>query len=166
MGEWGKKSRGFFTFMKTKGRLWILLGGALLGIALLLFGGMSTEREIEEKPDTLTAREEELARYEARIEKELEALLESVGGVGDVLVMITFESGYTVRYAKDGEGDPVTVGTGSSEEALFATVVPPPIAGVGIVCRGGNIPAVRETLTELISTALGIPSNRVYITGK
>ena len=144
----------------------MLLGGALLGIALLLFGGMSTEREVEQEPDTLTAREEELSRYEQRVEEELEVLLESVGGVRDVLVMVTFESGYTVRYAKDGEGDPVTVGSGSNEEALFATVVPPPIAGIGVVCHGGNDPGVRQTLTELISTALGISSNRVYITGK
>ncbi len=166
MGEWRKKSSGFFTFMKTKGRLWILLGGALLGVALLLFGGMNAENEIAEAPDTLTARETELVEYQTKLEKELEVLCEAVAGVGDAEVLLTLDRGFTVRYARDGEGAPVTVGTGSSEEALFEAVLPPTVAGVGIVCRGGNIPAVREALTELVSTALGISSNRVYITGK
>ena len=167
MGEWSKKSRGFFTFMKTKGRLWLLLGGAMLGVLLLLFGGMgSTAKEEVDAPDAMIERVSELQNYEAQLEKELEAICEAVSGVGETEVMVTFESGYTVQYQKNGDNDPATVGTGSNEEALFHTLVPPEVAGVGIVCRGGNSPTVKETLTELISTTLGIPSNRVYITGK
>lgn len=167
MGEWSKKSRGFFTFMKTKGRLWLLLGGAMLGVLLLLVGGMgSTAKEEVDTPDAIVERVAELQGYEAQLERELEAICEAVSGVGETEVMITFESGYTVQYQKNGDNDPATVGTGSNEEALFRTLLPPAVAGVGIVCRGGNNPTVRETLTELISTTLGIPSNRVYITGK
>ena len=166
MGEWQKKSRGFFTFMKTKGRLWILLAGALLGVALLLFGGMGAQSEEQEDPDTLISREAELESYRTGLEKELEELCEAVGGVGDATVMLTLEGGFAVQYARDGEGDPVTVGTGSNEEALFECVQPPSVAGVAIVCRGGNNPAVHEKLIELVSVALGISSNRVYITGK
>ena len=167
MREWTKKSRGFFTFMKTKGRIWLLLGGALLGVLLLLFGGMSgTVKEEVDTPDTMVDRVAELQAYEARLEKELEVVCEAVAGVGETEVMVSFESGYTVQYQKNGDNDPATVGTGSNEDALFHTLLPPAVAGVGIVCRGGNDPTVRETLTELISTTLGIPSNRVYITGK
>ena len=166
MGEWSRKSRGFFTFMKTKGRLWILVGGALLGVLLLLLGGMGAKGEEQEVPDTLISREAELESYRTGLEKELEALCEAVGGVGDATVMLTLEQGFAVRYARDGEGNPVTVGTGSYEEALFESVQPPPVAGVAIVCRGGSNPAVHEKLTELVSTALGISSNRVYIAGK
>ena len=166
MTGWGKKSHGFLTYIKTKGRIWILLGGALLGVVLLLFGSLSAETEVSEEPDALSGREVELAEYEQRLEAELEALIESVSGVGDAHVMITFECGYTVRYAKDREGDAATVGSGSSEEALFSCVVPPTVSGVGVVCRGGSNPQVREVLSELICAAIGISSNRVYITGK
>lgn len=166
MAEWGKKSRGFLTFVKEKGRVWLLLGGALLGVVLLLLGSFGGESETTAEPDSISAREEELVLYEARMEKELELLVESVAGVGDAEILLSFESGYTVRYTKDNTGGAATIGTGSHEQALFSTVVPPVVSGVGVVCRGGNSPAVQKTLTDLLSTALGIPSNRVYITGK
>ena len=166
MTGWRKKSHGFWTYIKTKGRIWILLCGALLGVVLLLFGSLGTDTEVSEEPDALLGRENELAEYEQRLEGELESLIESVSGVGDAHVMITFQCGYTVRYDKDREGAAATVGSGSSEEALFSCVVPPTVSGVGVVCRGGNDPHVRQTLTDLICAALGISSNRVYITGK
>lgn len=166
MGEEKKKSHGFFSFLKTKGRLSLLFGGAVLGILLLLFGGMGEEKAADGESDAITPRAAELMAYEERLEKEIAALCEAVAGVGDTAVMITFEGGYSVAYTKNAEGEIVSVGSGSSEEALFDTVVPPSVSGVGIVCRGGESAAVRETLTELVSTTLGIPTNRVYVTGK
>lgn len=167
MKEEKRKSHGFFTFMKTKGRLWLLLGGALLGVVLLLFGGMG-ERvdEIEACDDTVAARVSELEAYETRLEKELTALCRAVHGVGECEIMITFSGGYAVKYTEDGEKNPATVGTGSNEEALFDTLSPPTVSGVGIVCRGGDSAAVQKTLIELVSTTLGIPSNRVYVASK
>lgn len=167
MEQWRKKSRGFFTFIKAKGRLWLLLGGAVLGVLLLLLGGTG-ERGEGEVVSTETSKERvgEIAAYEAKLEKELEAICEAVAGVGECEVMVTLAGGYTVQYASDGDGNPATVGTGSSEEAIFRTMLPPAVSGVGIVCRGGNLPSVRQTLTDLVSTTLGISSNRVYITGK
>lgn len=161
-----KKSHGFWSFLKSKGRLPLLLGGAVFGVLLILFGGMGEGEAIPEEGDGIASRAAELVAYEERLEKEIMALCEAVSGVGDSAVMITFESGYSVRYTKNDEGEIVTVGSGSSEEALFDTVVPPSVVGVGIVCRGGNSAAVQETLTELVSTTLGIPTNRVYVTGK
>lgn len=167
MEQWRKKSRGFFTFIKAKGRLWLLLGGALFGVVLLLLGGMGDRGEAQVVSTEASGEHVgEIAAYEAKLEKELEAICEAVAGVGECEVMVTLAGGYTVQYASDGEGNPATVGTGSSEEAIFHTMLPPAVAGVGIVCRGGNAPAVRQTLTDLVSTTLGIPSNRVYITGK
>lgn len=166
MGEDKKKSHGLWSFLKAKGRLPLLLGGAVLGIFLLLFGGMGEGEAAVEQSDEIASRAAELVAFEERLEKELAALCEAVEGVGDPAVMITFESGYSVCYAENAEGEIVTVGSGSSEEALFDTVLPPSVAGVGIVCRGGNSDAVRETLIELVSSTLGIPTNRVYVTGK
>ena len=166
MGEEKKKSRGFFTFIKAKGRLWLLMGGGLLGICLLLFGGFGGEEKVTAEIDEISARVAELDAYEARLEKELEALCESVAGVSDAEIMVSFSGGYAVRYTEDGDKNPVSVGSGSSEEALFDSLRPPAVAGVGIVCRGGSRAQVQSELTELVSTALGIPANRVYVTGK
>ncbi len=166
MGERGKKSNGFFTFIKEKGRLWLLVGGALLGILLLLFGGMGEGAREETEIDTVSARVAELEAYEARLEGELKEICEATAGVGDCEILLTLERGYAIRYTENGEGDPVTVGTGSSEAALPDTLLPPVVSGVAIVCRGGERAATVEMLTELVSTALGIPANRVYVTGK
>jgi stage III sporulation protein AG len=80
--------------------------------------------------------------------------------------MVHLQGGTRVVYATDEKGKPVAVGSGSSEQALQSTLLSPEIAGVAVVCRGGSSPAIQHTLTELLSTALGIPSNRVSIAGK
>ena len=116
--------------------------------------------------DTVEVRVTELSAYRTALEKEVAALCESVSGVGDTDVMITLEGGYSVCYVEGDGGGPATVGAGSSEQAIFRRVSPPAVRGVGIVCRGGNRADVQQRLTELVSTALGIPSSYVYITGK
>ncbi len=165
-GEDKKIGRGFLAFLKARGRVPLLLGGLLLGVLLLIIGGLGEEKSESVDADTVALRVTELAEYEEKTERELEALCESVKGVSDVEVLVTFDTGYTVRYTEDGNKNPASVGSGSSEEALFDTILPPEIAGVGIVCRGGSNAAVQQALTELVSTALGIPANRVFVTGK
>ncbi len=166
MGEEKKKSHGVLSFIRTKGRLPLLVGGAVLGILLLLFGGAGDGKAIADERDEVAVRVAELAAFEERLEKEIAAMCEAVAGVSDCEVMVTFQSGYSAVYVTNKEKEPATVGSGSSEEALFDTVSPPSVSGVGIVCRGGGSAAVRETLTDLVSTMLGIPTNRVYVTGK
>ena len=93
-------------------------------------------------------------------------LCESVGGVSDAAVMVSFSRGYLLEYATDAEGDPLTVGSGSSEGTVYSTLSPPAVTGVGIVCRGGGNAEVQRVLIELVSTTRGIPASRVYIAGK
>ena len=161
-----KMGKGFFSFLKAKGRLPLVIGGLILGVLLLVIGGLGEGKSESVEADTVALRVTELAEYEKKIEEELEDLCESVKGVSDVEVLVTFDTGYTVRYTEDGNKNPASVGSGSSEEALFDTILPPEIAGVGIVCRGGGNATVQQALIELVSTALGIPTNRVFVTGK
>lgn len=160
------KKEGFWGFLKSKGRLAVLVAFGTLGLLLLLLSGLGLggEKDTEtETPPVLDA--EALAAYQAELEKELEHFCEAAGGVSDVHVLVSFSGGYRQEYLTDKEGNPVTVGSGSNEHALAKSVTPPAVSGVGIVCRRGNDPTVQKTLVELISTALGIPSNRVYVTG-
>ncbi|MBE6594222.1 MAG: hypothetical protein E7644_00335 [Ruminococcaceae bacterium] len=161
------KVYGILDYLKERKKLPLIIGGLLLGIFLLILGGISTSKgEISNQPDALALRAEELRLFEAQLEKEIEVLCESVGGVSDATVMVSFSRGYLVKYTADADGDPTTVGSGSSEEAVFGTLEPPAVIGVGIVCRGGHSAEVQQVLVELVSTALGIPANRVYIAGK
>lgn len=161
-----EQKRGFKAFWRGRGKLLILLGGALLGILFLLFGGRPAKTAETVGTDDTKARVEALEAYRESLQKELELLCEAADGVSDVRVLVTLSGGYTAHYVADGDGKTVTVGSGSGETALLSHLSPPAVAGVGIVCRGGSDPEVQRTLTELIASALGIPRNRVYITGK
>lgn len=160
------KIHGILDYLREKKKLPLILGGILLGIFLLILGGASMSDDAPAVKDEATLRAEELSAFEARVEKEIEVLCESVGGVSDAAVMVSFSRGYLLEYTTDAEGDPLTVGSGSSEEAVFGALSPPAIAGVGIVCRGGGNAETQRVLVELVSTTLGIPANRVYIAGK
>ena len=161
-----EQKRGFPAFFRGRGKLLILLGGALLGILFLLFGGLPKQTAKTDGTDGTKERIEALEAYRDDMQKELELLCEAADGVSDVRVLITFSGGYEAHYVTDGDGKTVTVGSGSGEAALLSCLSPPTVAGVGVVCRGGNDPEVQRTLTELVASALGIPRNRVYITGK
>ena len=167
MHEQKAKKRGFQALFgqKNKKQVLLLIGGLVLGILLLLIGNGSLEKKTS--PAT-QAQDASLVQesYRADLEKRIEALCESVKGVGTAKAMVTLGSGYTAVYANDANGSPATVGNGSSEAALQQTLRPPTVVGVGVVCKGGDDPRIQQQLTDLLSTALGIPSSRVCILGK
>ena len=161
-----RKRTTALAFFKQHGKLWLLIGGIALGLLLLFVGSNAKDTE---KSTTITEKEEslqELATYKAELEKELETLCSAVSGVGQVDVMVRLESGNSIIYASDGSGKPSTVGSGSTQTPLYSTIHTPRIAGVGIVCRGGNDPTIQQKLISLVSTTLDISSSRVFVTGK
>ena len=161
------KSRGFLDFVKAKGRLWLLVGGAVLGLALLLISsGIGSTDTSEASSAEQASDDEQMAAYQSALETELTALCDAVAGVDKVEVMVTLSQGYRTVYATDENGRPVSVGSASAARALIARVEPPAVSGVGVVCRGGSDPHIQKALVELISTALGIPTSRVSVTGK
>jgi hypothetical protein len=163
-----KKNSGILDYLRSKRKMPLLIGGAVLGILLLILGGLGGGKVAEDAApaDRTSMESAALESFAAHTEQELEALCEAVSGVSDAVVMVTLSRGYRVQYAADEKGAPLTVGSGSSEEAVFDALLVPAIAGVGVVCRGGSRPAVQRELVELISTVLGISASRVYVTGK
>ncbi|MBQ8357816.1 MAG: hypothetical protein IJX39_08445 [Clostridia bacterium] len=164
-----KRGLGLFDFVKTKGKLWLLVGGVIVGVFLLLVGSGIGEQESTSTDTNEGATYEDaadLAAYEKALEAELEALCESVAGVGNADVMVTLGSGCRVVYVTDENGEVETTGTGSAQKPVYRTLQPPTVVGVGVVCKNGDNAHIQKTLTDLISTTLGITSNRVCITGK
>ena len=166
MEEKKKAPSGLLGFLGARGRLWLLLGGLLCGIFLIVLGSSLQETDASGTASTHTYDLAQLQSYEQHLEKEIAALCDEVAGVGQSEVMLHLKGGTRVIYATDEKGKPALVGSGSAEQALPSTVLLPEIAGVAVVCRGGNSPSVQQTLTTMISTALGIPTNRVSVTGK
>lgn len=152
-------------------RLLIIIGGALLGVILLLFGSgafHSNTKEEEQEVSTVPFSESELRQYQSHLEGRIKALCESVSGVGSVNVIVTLESGFEDIYAteqKDGDEQYVIIGSGSNASALFLTRAMPQICGIGVVCTGGNQAYVKNELIALLSATFHIPTNRIYVTG-
>lgn len=142
-----------------KKKYWLLGLGFLAGLLLLLygnFGGLGKEKNtVQETP--------EAEAYRTRLEEEIRALCARADGVGNVTVLVSLEGGYEYVYACDESGKCVTVGSGSSKEAVVEQVLPPRIGGIGIVCDGGEDAELCQRLTLLLSAALGIGANKIYI---
>lgn len=161
-----KAPSGLLGFLGARGRIWLLLGGVLAGIFLIVAGGMLGTGESDGSVKLYEEDLEQLLAYEERLEKEISKLCAGVSGVGQVEVMLRLQGGTRVLYATDEKGKPSSVGSGSAEQPLHTAILMPEVAGVAIVCRGGDSPHVQKTLTDLVSTALGIPASRVAVTGK
>lgn len=108
--------------------------------------------------------------YEKRLHDELENVISQIQGVGRVSIMITFEGTYSNEYQADtdiSETDEAskTVIIGN-KEALIRSVKNPEVAGVLVVCEGGDSLKVKEKVINAVSTVLNISSSRVYVTNR
>lgn len=104
------------------------------------------------------------------LEERIVSLCERVEGVSDVRVMLTLDTSEEYVYAKDiEESDSYTKSqyatVTSDDGSLKLYVICPRVRGVAIVCKGGEKGKVKQTLTELVSSALGISSSRVSVAG-
>ncbi len=138
----------------------VLLGVA--GLLLLLYGsrGGSTAKDTEEPDSQEYFREAEA--YRLQLEAGISALCDSVAGVSDVKVLVTLEAGNVNVYAADDGKDYVI----SGGEGILLSRKMPPVGGVAVVCGGGDDMGIRAELISLISAALHIGTNRVYVCGR
>ncbi len=150
--------------------LLLLVGVALIGVLLILFGGQIGKSEKkEDSVDTPSAMssQEELEAYQTYIETRVKSLCESVKGVENVTVAVTLSGGFEEIYATeliDENETYVILGSGSNASALYLSKKAPEIAGIGVVCRGGGNDNVRRELLSLLSATFKVPANRIYIT--
>jgi hypothetical protein len=148
-------------------RLYLLLGGGLLGVLLILFGSGEKEIQNSTSETPYSTATDELVIYQDYLESRIKKLCESVSGVRNVTVVVTlsgsFESVYATEWP-DGNEEYVILGSGSSASPIYLSRSAPEIAGIGIVCSGGANDNVRRELISLLSATFHISSNRIYIT--
>ena len=149
-------------------RLYLLLGCGVIGILLILFGsGEKKAQETTQEPLYSTA-SDELVIYQDYLESRIKKLCESVSGVGNVTVVVTlsgsFESVYATEWP-DGNEEYVILGSGSSASPIYLSRSAPEIAGIGIVCSGGDDAYVRAEIISMISAAFDLGSNKIFVSG-
>ncbi|MBP3315962.1 MAG: hypothetical protein J6M03_09085 [Clostridia bacterium] len=112
------------------------------------------------------------ALYAEQIEEKVEALCNKIDGVSSAHAVVTLKGGYRAIYATDAQygssvnkSETVLIGSGSSEKALLIGYENPEIAGIGIVCSGGDDAYVRAEIISMISAAFDLGSNKIFVLG-
>ena len=167
--------------MKKNGKLWIALGGVILGVIFLLFGGewakifMKDDNKTSASPSEATGEELQLLsmeEYRTAMEKRVSDICARVTGAGQVYAVVNLAGGYEYVYATDkkntagGEShEYIIIGSGNEERVVYLTERVPEILGIGVVCSGGHEHTVKNEITALLSAAFGVGTHKIYVTG-
>ena len=143
-----------------------LTGCFLLGISQL-FSSSPSEAYLQEDIQWLEVEEKTAER--------LEELLKDVDGVGRVQVFVSLESLTESVYAanrdyaqdeekSEGKEEYVIIEQDGEDSGLIIKTLMPVYRGVAVSCEGGGSSVVKNEVTKLVTAALGINANRVYVT--
>ncbi|MBS4023717.1 MAG: hypothetical protein KGZ79_15075 [Dethiobacter sp.] len=197
MGEqfWRRLGRGFSANEgggKKSPSTLVLLALIALGI---IFMFISTKPQQYSAPPPLpdtseaVARQSSRADYKESLERELSSLLRRVRGVGEVVVMITLESGPVYEYAENretvgrttqeadsgGGTRQVTESTertqpvlaraadGSREAPLVMRETQPQVRGVIVIAEGADDPVLQEQLFRAVQAGLNLAAHRITV---
>ncbi len=142
---------------------------ALVGILLIIMGNCRGDEEKDKEIGIETLDPEAYAR---EVEEKVEELCNKIDGVSSTYAVVTLEGGYKAIYATDMQAggtsakkQTVTLGSGSGEHALLLGYENPKIAGIGIVCSGGDDPICRQNVISVVGSAFDVSTNKIFVTG-
>ena len=115
------------------------------------------------------------------MENRLCKTVSQIDGAGKTQVFITVENTFETVYASNANIDESgdlnktskttqkqlaysSSGTGG-ETPVIVKQKCPQICGVLVVCEGGSVPEIRQEIIMSVSTAVGISTNKIYVTG-
>lgn len=147
-----------FECIKNKKGIILLFCGIILGIILLI-------TDIKESPNTTSAETNEAYtdNYTYFLEKKTEDMINKIKGVSNAKVMITLKnSGEQVFASDNSETNKKHVIVDDSLVCINEYM--PEVEGVAVVCNGGDDALIKQKITELLCSLLGIYSTHIYIT--
>jgi stage III sporulation protein AG len=133
----------------------IAVGGVVLLLISGIFGG--EEQSTEEYTD--------VGFYTQYLEGRICEIIESIDGVDEAVVFLTLDCSSEYVYRDDGASDFLILSGGDGEEAVRLCEIYPRVRGIAVVCTGGELARIKETVTELLSAALGLPYNKIKVAG-
>ena len=145
-----------------KNKRMLIISGAVIGIILVIVSFIVPAKEKER---------ENVTYYSTELEEKICSLISSVSGVSDVSVMVTMDSGNEKVYAQNTDKtaertvSDYAVISGEKTGALELKEIYPKVRGVAVVCGGGDSPEIKEKIISLLTSALGIASNRITVCG-
>ncbi len=147
-----------FEIIKRKKGVLFLIIGIILGIILLLVDTQGTASSLSTENTELTSDD-----YINSLEKKTEDMINKIKGVSEAKVMITLKNSGEQVFALDStetNKKHVVVDNG----LVCINELVPEIEGVAVVCNGGDNAIIKQKVTELLCSLLGIYSTHIYIT--
>lgn len=152
----------FIKHLKFDKKSLIVIMLAALGVILIVFSSSLTgDTYKENKREEYT----EVGFYTSYLEKRITELCNGVNGVSNTTVFLTLDTSSEYIYQNNGVSDFLILTSKDGEQAVKLCEIYPTVRGIAVVCCGGDIPRIQETLTELLSAALGLSSNKIRIAG-
>lgn len=156
------------SFLRLK-EIYLLAALIFVGIIIIIVG----KREPQISEDVKSSIEElDPSQYSEMLEARIEELCNRVDGVSGAYAVVTLKGGYQAIYAIDSQSgntssknQTVVIGSGSGERAILEGYSYPEIAGIGIVCRGGDSYDVKNKIVSLVSSAFDISANKIFVVG-
>ncbi len=128
--------------VKDKTRNLIIIAGLLI-VGLIFLSSFSQSKDKVAGDDFNTK------DYQSALSSEILGMVTSVSGAGQAKIMLTLDNSYEYIYLDDGK--------------TLQKINEPTVRGVVVVCEGADSPLVCADITELLTTALDIPSTKVCI---
>lgn len=157
-------------FQKKDSRNKILIVAAVLGVVLILLSELDfSTPKAEESVQT-----GDYAQYVSTLNDELTNVISSIDGVGDCKVMITLKNTKENVYAENSEtsssdssnsenNEYVIYNSENGDSPLLLKEEMPQVAGVAVVCSGGDSEAVRERIIDCVCALFDISSSHVSV---
>ncbi|MFY9382141.1 MAG: hypothetical protein WBI55_05445 [Eubacteriales bacterium] len=158
------KLTGVWRAVKSKKLIVFLVAAGILLLAadLIFIRGSSDKNKGNISATVYTAYTEEL-------ERRVRDICDKVAGVSNVSVLLTLESSNEYVYAENSSGasvyDYLVINGKDGEEPVLIKEIYASVRGIAIVCDGGDSAKIKATLTELLSSAFNLPTNKISIAG-
>ena len=179
--------KSVFDKIKTKfqsmGKLKIVFILGVIGISLIILSEFSSNVKTDDPGNLESILSSDQIEKD---EKKLCNILKSIDGVGNVEVMITYESGEEYVFAtedkktsektsdedssrnktqhkSDTESSIIIYDTDSGKKALIKKTLLPKVQGVVVICDGGNDIYIKEQIYDVVKTALNVNLNQICI---
>ena len=157
--------------MKKGGKIWLLLILIAAGVVFLFLGNSDIFRAAKENDEDCVHEEKlNIEDYEAALEEDIKGFCMSIYGSDSVSVTVRLSGSSQSIYAQNtqsGTGSDreeyVVIGTGSGAHLVYLGERSPEILGVGVIITGKAVGASKSDIESLISSAYGVPLNRIYV---
>lgn len=157
----------FINKIRTTKGIGIIAVVFLVGLAMVFLSPRQNEKEPEGYFDC--------EQYIEQMEQKLSGMISQISGAGNSQVMVTLESSTEQYYHRNTKsrsnrnGETVSYESEEaivleSDDPILVKEIFPEINGVAVVCTGARNAEIMHKIINLVSCALNVPANRIYVT--